>query len=441
MPDYIGSDAFFPADFWPVDFWPEYGTPVSLVVYPDYMWSEGFFPVGFWPTDFWPVYGVAVSPDAPDVVPTFYPYTAGYQPEGFSIWLNNPQFRRVKLINEFIRLEYKRALGAIGLMKLELPRTFGVNLFQEDSIIEIWRGTPGHQYLDGETVWFIRDWDFTLSEQGEETITLWGPDANYLLDAPIIAYNEGTAYTTKSGPADNMMKAFVREQLVSPADTTRIMDTVRVEVDRSQGPTTSKEATRARLLTMLQEISQDAAKAGQQIFFDMVVPERGIIEFRTYLERGQNRGTTSGDRLVLSPYFGTLGNVRRSFISSSERNYIYVGGSGEGAARLVETVTDSQRVNISPYNRRELFLNRSNIKTRPQLQKEGQAQLRASRPRETFTARIVNTPQVQYGVHWRLGTIVAAEYRNVISDARVEGVKTTIARGEVTTEAELRVEA
>ncbi len=361
----------------------------------------------------------------------------------YSIWLLSPIGKRIKLIERFTQLKYTLATNGIGVLKLVLLPSFPLNYVQEDCQLLVYRQLPGAaKYRDGDAVWLIRDWEWGISQRGEESIILLAYSASEILDRAIVAYAAGTAQASKSSLAtDDMVKALVRENLGSLAtDSDRDRSAyLLVDADVSLGPTTSKSMSWRKLLPTLRDLVQDAEGAGPPMYFDVVRRAgESLFTFATYTgQRGVDHGSTSGNRVILSVRNGTLSEVKWQYATRDERNYMYVGGQGQESDRVVTEVLDSERQNISPFGRREMFVDARNT-SQAGLTSEGEAALRKYRPRETFVAEIRDTRALRFGREYGYGAVVVADHRVRSLDVRVDAIEVSVERGRESIRAQLR---
>jgi len=365
----------------------------------------------------------------------------------YSVWVRTPTGTRIKLADRFVRLQYTLTANQIGLAKLDLPSSFPLSYIQEDSQLEIWRQVPGaKKYLEGDALWFVRDWDHVLDGQGREYISLLAYSANMVLDTAIVDYASGTSYAKKTDQIDDMMKAIIKENRGALATNSarNISSWLTVEADMAAGPSTTKAFAWRNVLAVLRELAQEADDAGTAVFFDVIyTPGTTALEFRTFTsQRGIDHGSTGAKQVILSPRNGTLSEVRRSYISSNERNAVTVGGRGEATDREIERDTDAIRIALSPFNRRELFVDARNAEEgdTAALQAEAMAALKNNRPREIFSARIRDTEAVKYGREYGFGDRVMAEFRGRAVDCRLDSIGILVERGLETIRAELRAD-
>jgi hypothetical protein len=363
----------------------------------------------------------------------------------YSVWLVTPTGVRIKLLDRLVRLQYVVTVNAVGLAKVQVPASFPLETYiQEDTRLEIWRRVPGGgKYIDASTIWLVRDWDETLSQRGEEFITIVAYSGNELLDRPIVAYASGTAQAKKSTDyIDDMMKELVDENLGSSAtDSDRDLSAwLSIAPDLSDGPQTAKSMAWRKLLPTLKELAQEADDQGTRVFFGITYnPDDGIVTFET---RTTQWGIdhSGDDKIVLAARNGTLSDIRRSFTSSNERNYVYVGGQGQGQDRTIVEQEIEERTALSPFNRRELFVDARNTNIPAELEAEAGAALRNGRPREVFLAKIRDTQGIKYGREYGFGDRVVAEFRGRTAAARLDSVEILVERGKEDIRATLRVD-
>lgn len=362
--------------------------------------------------------------------------------------INNQPIADSPYLDTYELLEYSLKEGGYGVCHLVIPGIYNSTLYPIDGRIYIFRSVgDGPFYLEGDTCFFIRKYRDYDDEDGLAQTELWAYSANYLLDGRTVAYNSTTTYSSKSDFADDMMKEIVRENFSSSAtDTSRQLSTslFDIQADTSAGPTIIKSFARRNILEVLREISESSIVAGTWIGFDTVISNiaSGLLEFRTYKsQRGvDHRWPTSTAPLLIGAEYGNLANASLTKDHSEERNYAYAGGQGEGTLRNVQVSSDSVRINISPFNRRELFKNASFITTPSGLIDEADQMIREHRPRTIFTGDIVDTPAVAYGREYNFGDLVTASFRGQTYDCRIDSISVRVSKGKETIKAGIRYE-
>jgi hypothetical protein len=384
----------------------------------------------------------------------------------YAIWLCRPTGERVVLLSRFLRLEYRRAVNSTGyrvdtngtrhwpltlvLAWRDLPVWVSGSL-RRDWRLEVWRGAgDGLLALDTETVWLIARVSQQVQNDGERVIEVKAVPALALLERRIVAYATGTPQAQKSGPADDLMRAIVRENFGSDAAAGRNVSAwLRVPSladDTGAGAEVSKSFARRAVLDVLQELAEASAERGVALFFDVVCRHDGalpLLRFETYaqvrgadLARGNERGLPP---VVLSLETGSLVGVRRTQDWSETITTVYVAGQGAKDARQVVEVADGARAEQVPFGRYERLVDARHTSVADDLAHEGYAALRAGVARDEVRGRIVSRePGFVYGRDWRFGDRVSVEFDGETLDCRVDAVDVVITPERETVFAEVR---
>ena len=347
-------------------------------------------------------------------------------------------------LHSLISCSYARADKSPGDMSLFLPlETYDDSWFVPFSRLLVHRSVDGNEsVLDLETSWFLIDGPHhTLSEDGSEVIELDLVDAlGLILPTTLIPYDDYSAYTYKLAAADDMCKAIVRENRGTLAlDTTRsISGYMNVASDETAAPVIRLGGfAHEYALDVLQDIADASANDDTPTWmgFDIVLADAvtGLLEFRTYIgQRGADHRFPDGTKpVLLSPETGNLADVRIGVSYRDSASVIYAGGAGIADLRPVTTEQDTALLALSPFGRRERFVDASTIADAGTLQARAKAELRKARPRRYLEGRIIETEKALRGVHWNYGDYLTATYRGATYDVRADkiSVKLTPAPG------------
>lgn len=368
-------------------------------------------------------------------------YLIGSTPFGQHLWASR----------DYIRIEGGISVNSVGSLVFYLPRAgYEWNDFPLDGIVELWRAPIGlSPTLFLERIWFIRECYKEL-RGGQRVWKIVCYDPNYLLGDPggqvgrIVAYNANNAYTRKLDEADNMCKAIVRENMGSLAVDTerRLPSFFQVQADTSKAPIVRKEFARRLLLPTLQEICQASLTEGTYLAFDIVcvLPPSGsetgsdfVLEFRTYIgQRGNDhRSVDDNEGVLIGPDFGNMDEVVDGVNHTAEANYIYVLGQAVGDVVAVLPAFDQERVDASPWNRREYVQNASETIDLEALQNEADAALKAGRPKRIISGTYIDSDQARFGVAWGYGDYLTAQVEGESIDCRNEAIGFQISSGGV----------
>jgi len=360
------------------------------------------------------------------------------------VYFRTPDGILLTVINNYVRLEYARGEGQVGYLYLDVdPAHFDEKLLQLNARLEPWRTVGANPpYLDGETVYFLQDWGWVMGSDGSETLRLECLDANMLLDHKIIAYAAGSSDAEQTDEIDDMAKDIVRHNLGADCtDTLRNLGigVLTVQADATAGTSITKGFARRKVLTVLQELAAESLQKALYMTFDIVYTGATTLEFRVYTgQRGINHGRTSASPVVISRERLNFEEPALWERHSQEHNYIYAGGQGVEAARVVKTASTAAALGI---NRREYWIDARMSDLDAAVQSEADGALYEHRNRKTLTGRIVDTAGCQDGVNFRWGDLVYAEYRGMGYDAHLDVMHVTCTMGTETRDNQIRGEA
>ena len=336
----------------------------------------------------------------------------------------NPAGVLLEITNAISKLTTVRTENNVGALELIIPNRYQYEDFSKCQIIEVWRAKGGSMELQGETAYFLQDWEFT-SSGGERLVRLLCMDANWLLSTRIVAYDAGSAQAEMTDYADDMMKAIVKDNFGSDAATARQLSALTISSNLSASESLTKAFSRRNVLAICQELAEAATSAGTNTYFDVVRTGIGEFQFRTYTgQRGNDHGSISDDVRLVGEQYGNFENVLFGTYHSDEWNYIYAGGQGEEDAREIVEVSDSVRMNTGyPFNRIEEFVDARNSDTTEGVTAEANSKLREGMPKQLISGRLVDTPGLQYGVHYGFGDILSVEAFGYKVDCHVSSVR------------------
>jgi len=355
----------------------------------------------------------------------------------YELYLDDPLGNRLAVLDHFTKLEWTRAINDVG----ELSLTFGGEqidwlLFGLDRRVEVWRiADTGLSRLVRTYFlrWIARDTD----ADGRETITMGGPDYNYLLSRRIVDADSGSAGASKSAPADDMIKAIARENLGDLANVDRDLSPYGFEVapDYSLAPTLTKEFCRRNVLTVCQDIASESGDQGTPLYFDIVTLTPTTMKLRTWIERrGADKTST---RTPFSLLRGTLASATLTRDWSQEVNHVYAAGQGTEAERKVIHVEDKTAIGASSFNRSEMLAEGSIYTTTASLTSYGRTVLRENRAKYRFQATLADAPGSRFQLDWDFGDLIAAEYDEEIFPCEVAAIHGTVTPDSETIEVRL----
>lgn len=119
-------------------------------------------------------------------------------------------------------------------------------------------------------------------------------------------------------------------------------------------------------------------------------------------------------------------NLLEGKVTDDNTNYKNVGyacGKGENENRLITVIG-----NTTGFNRREIYIDLSNIDDATELITEGQKKLDTYKMVQSIEGKIYQIPNMEYGKDWFLGDIVSIEADGIYTDKRIIQVKETFER-------------
>lgn len=354
----------------------------------------------------------------------------------YQFWISDEEGVRLAPLVHLESAIYTRTVNDWGWCKERFPlNKFDEALIGVDHILEIERRPRVGVAYTTEWVGFLRKWRRFDADNGEPMIELGAMHMAELLDRRLIAFKTDTAQADKSGPADDVMKAFVRENAgnLAPLDEAgRPRDygtEFSVQADASLGPTVDRQGGWKNLLQTLQQISLSSIPQTPAIYFDIVYAFAGglaTFEFRTYSGQVGTDRSTGLDRVIFSKARENLRAPVYEVDWSQERNYIYGLGPGIGVNRIVDPEKDVPRHTLTKWSRREDYQDARGETDVLGVASRAFEKLQASRPRERFTAELLDTPQHPYGEEWFFGDKAVAEYLSKQFTGNIESVAVEI---------------
>lgn len=348
----------------------------------------------------------------------------------YEFWLTSDKGLRLAQLTNILDFTGTRVTNGIARFSAVLPGNFDDALLKPDCMLQVWRSTQ-NKALKLYRVYILRKWIF--EQQGDvERITLAGPDVCDLLRRRVVAGFLGSTSAKKTGKADNLMKAYVRDSLSNsnpptPTSGTRLWPNLTVEPDTSQGPDVVRDLPFHKLLTtsnngVLAVLAKASKEAGSEVYFDIEpsVLTSDTISFIFRTKVGQP-GIDVSDSVVFDVDNGNLLQPKLEIDHSEEENYIYAVGLGEGNTRKVVQVYDVGRYSTSIWGRCEGYAD-AQESTAAALGDAGRTVLADGRPKIRFSAIPSDTEGTKFGVHWDYGYKVKAKYRGFAMDCIIRTV-------------------
>lgn len=326
-----------------------------------------------------------------------------------------------------VSAEYVLTERNVGTLKIVLPGSYPIANLQKDGLLRLNRNLGAGFYLEGDATWLIRHRQQSLQGR-ERLITVWAEHANSLLNRRIVAYAAGSAQASKTDFADDMIKAIVRENFTAPTDTTRTMTGLSVDPDTGQGPTIKKSFPRRKVLTVAQDICDEAAALGTYLGFEVRTVGNSLV-LVTYTDfRGVDRRYGTGNFLPVPLTSGAIAESSLDEDWSDEETFIYALGKGEKEERTVGTAQNVTAEGASPYGRIEGTYQVNSTDDQDILDGYATGELYARRGRVRYEAMGQDAPGFIYGLHYRWGDMLTIDDYGQQFNVRVDPVRVSFGR-------------
>ena len=330
------------------------------------------------------------------------------------------------ILTGLVKWDLIRVQNNIGWFTITASDEFDDRWPHTDRLVEFWR-----QPVGGENkllaVGFTRYWEWENLE-GRDILRFGGPDQVELLERRIIGYYKGESESDKTGPADDVIKAIVRENMGALAGNDwhgrpRRYPAVNfsVEPDFGDGHNIQREFSWRNVLPVIQEMADESAERGTPLFFDNVPVAPAQFIFRTWTGvRGIDRSIIGGVApIIFSLEAGNLANPSLRFDYTEEINYVWGGGQGEGAARDMDPENDQVREHLTIWNKREAFQDAREETVHAGVTHKAFMRMQAGLPKVKFSGELLDTPQSRFGIDWDYGDKVTVRYRGMEFSGRV----------------------
>lgn len=373
----------------------------------------------------------------------------------YELWLTDDAGTRLALLTDKIEtffFSYTRAVSGLGTVNFGVSfREFNAKIkpyFRPDWRVDIWRSPASGVKMRREDTFMLRKPHIYTRDDGVEVIQFYGRNGIDLLNRRCVIQRAGTSYAKKTDNIDDMMKEFVRQQMLygSALDEDGVVDNSRawpqgeflVQADGGLGPSVTRDFADRNVFELLKELKELSiqknadSSSNRRIYFDVIPRDftdstttvnspLGWV-FQTYADqRGADR--TSG--VVFSLENENIEKPSYSISHLDETNSVIVRGNGQGLTQIVTSVDDTPRIQSSRWNRVEKVISAASETTTAALQDAGRSELTKGKPAEEALVTLLNSPGGEnaprslYGVDWDLGDVVPVDYANNQMDMEI----------------------
>lgn len=329
----------------------------------------------------------------------------------------------------FDECRFSRLLDDVGLFAMTLPsRDDWLDIFTLDTLIDVMRTSPVTGHLQTEDVYLTR-LTHRFREGNQEKFIVGGFSLNHLLARRLIDPTDDPAaaggYSTKAGPADDILVAYANEQCGPNASAARQFPNFTVTASSSVGASAGRRLRYDNLL----EVFQDVCNQSTLTLMDFQIVRLTGNSLRLNVapigvDRTRSHNYPSGPFVELNPLRGNLSDPSLLFDRKQEQNLVYALSQGPGESRIVTKVA-GEGIADSPYNRIEFT---KDIRTTERgdtttVLSNARSALYDKQPRQEFTFKPTGTePGNIYRLDWDVGDLVTCVFGGDSFDLRIRGV-------------------
>jgi hypothetical protein len=255
-----------------------------------------------------------------------------------------------------------------------------VEEIQEDRIIEV--------NQDRSKIAIIKVID--READSDETVKVTAYSLDFLFRNRVITPPAGNAYDSITAPAETAIKHYIDNCITNPVDPDRKMPQFALVTSAGQGATAEYNARYDQLDRFLDEI-RSQQNIGIKFTLNLVTKK---IDIDTYL--GESHISGSADPVIFSTDYDNLISQKYYVSDVEEKNFAYVGGQGEAAARTIGTAGTETGI-----NRKEMWVDTN--QPAGSLTAAGETALANNKELVTFEGQVINRLPFIYETDFNLG--------------------------------------
>lgn len=309
----------------------------------------------------------------------------------YEIFIRDNNLQRIGQVTDYTKLDILPRFNAVGSFVLDIPTDSMAarELIKPEYGIIVKK--DGKSLMSGTVTSRKR----SFSSSGDN-LTLVGKDDNdYLADRAVYPEVNGIFslqdYDIRTGRAENIMKQYVSFNIGPDALSERRELTI--EADKGLGATVTGRGRFHNLLDFLASLALSGGGLGFR-----VVQVNDSLEFQVYQPSDKTKSA------FFSPLLKNLASFDYNN-SNPTKNFIIVGGGGEGKDRIL--LQKSDNTSIAKYRRKESFKDQRDTSEIDELNQSLDEELASGVEQNTFSFTPIDTPQLSFGTHYGLGDKVS----------------------------------
>lgn len=352
----------------------------------------------------------------------------------YEIEVYNHEFDLHTALQFWNRLEYSQRINAPWNHFVEIrlgaehPYLQTIRDIAKDFIFRVFRYDPVSGVKSLVYSGFHNTTVDQINSDGTVIFSLYGSGYATLLNRRLVLPTAGMAHNTRSGPAESVAKGFVEDCFIT-SEAARQIAGFSIAPDAATGTDVEYKARYIQLHSVIETVCEGGG-------LDFGVDEGAEIGEFVFDARplwGLDRTTGNADGNTPVQFSLDFGNMRIPILStnaSDEKNYVYIGGQGQGVDREIVEVYDVDAISASPFGRKELFTDARQEATTDGLEVQGNAKLEERKAKVTLTFDVQQTRSSRWLVHWNLGDLITASYQSYLFNKQIGQITVTVTSGE-----------
>lgn len=353
----------------------------------------------------------------------------------YDIYFYDTAGTRVLLLDNYAYLEFSQKLNDSWFHQIRIEYgsddnriAFFRDVLTRDFIMEIYRTDA--QLNTKELVYegLHRTIVDQINLSGVVILTLYGTGYTNLLKRRVAIPPEGEESDVNSGPAETVIKEFVRDHFVSPVDSIRTMPGLSIEPDAGEGEDAEYSARYTNVYTAIM-------RSAEQGLVDFGIVKGAtvgtfILQVRSLWGTDRRIGNADGNPPTLFDiYLHNMAIPIFTLNGTNEINHVYVGGQGQGTDREILELANAAAEAVSPWNRYEAFVDARSEETVDGMTTRGEAYLKEHEVKSDLTFNITETDGTRWLRDWELGDIVSARYGDTLFTKKITKITVVVSAG------------
>ena len=341
-----------------------------------------------------------------------------------SIRVINPDFELLAELYGYTSAIISREWHGIGSLDIEINKNIqGSELLEKGNILILGANI--------DEPFIIKHRQIKLDQDGKksEVWSIKAPSLKSILEQRITVPPDGLSYDRINSDAETVIKHYTTNNVITPADSNRIMPLVEVDTNQNRGTSIEWRSRYKNLANELNDISF-ATGINWNISLD-IQNQKFVLDVREGKDLTASQSVNPP--VIISPEFASVKELEYLESMLDFKNYAYIAGQGVGADRRVisqGTATGLERYEVF-VDARDVAEVDDNENPRPEgeiiaeLEARGQRNLEEFEQETYLNGQILMKSPFEYRKDYNLGDIVTLQNKDwgVTLDARITKIK------------------